>query len=126
MNRKLHTWLFPALLALITAVSVAADSSDLEFRGRIVRVTTLQEHSGSAIATHFDPRFAVTVGVVSARPESVPFVNGKLVVLAIHSPAQVFSADADSLAGRTFDFALTRTTGNGRTSYSALAARDPK
>jgi hypothetical protein len=113
-------------MALRAAAVYAAESSTIEFKGRVVSIVTLREHKGAAIQTHIDPRYAVTVDVLSANSESPPFRNGKRVVLAIHSPTRLFSVTADEiLTGRNFNFAITQTANNGRTSYSALVARDP-
>ena len=87
----------------------------------------LQQYSGSAILAHFDPRYVVAVEVLAAYPDASPFTAGKRIAIAIHSPAQVFSAAAETLAGRTLDFAITRNmTADGELSYSDLTTKSPE
>jgi hypothetical protein len=54
-------------------------------------------------------------------------LQGKRAVLAAHSPAKLFSAAiTESLVGRSFDFAITQSVDNSRTSHSALKAINSK
>jgi hypothetical protein len=101
---------------------MAAESSPIQFTGRVTRITMLSEHSGSVIVAERAPEFAFTVKVLSARPANPPFAPSATVVLAVRNPAKLFGGVIPGPVGNTYDFTITPTTSDGRTSYSNLTA----
>jgi|SRR6266851_1323577 len=72
----------------------------------------------TVIPVDFDPRFALTLNIESARPSVNRFRKGAVVTLAIHSPSELF--EEKPRKGKTYNFSLSRTTENGKVRFYAL------
>jgi hypothetical protein len=92
-------------LAFTIEAAERGAESVFEFTGKVVSVEVAGKRRLPALVTHFDPRFLVTVHVLSVSDPNAPFRTGDYPAFAIHSPAQTFGA-ADPM-GRTFTFQLT-------------------
>ena len=79
-----------------------------EFTGTVVSCETrFQTKVKSAIPTHFDANWVVTIDVESA-DEDAPVHAGERESFLFHSPTHVFFERAEDVSGRRWRFSITR------------------
>jgi hypothetical protein len=103
----------------VCATASATERPKVTFRGTVQEVVMLSHYSGVVRMVHFDPRYVVTIKIESASSEAPEFVVGETVVLAIHSPTQLFSIGAD-VRGEMFTFSVLRELEDGKPRFSLL------
>lgn len=108
------------LLAIgVCSTAAAAEPVKVTFRATVQEVVMLSQYSGVVRVVHFDPRYVVTLTIVTASPDAPEFMVGETVALAIHSPTLLFIGDAE-VRGKTFTFAARREIDNGKPRFSLL------
>ena len=96
-------------------------TDEIQLRAKVNAIVPLQDFSGSVLPVDIDPRFALTVIVVSAVPTIDELKPRAVVTFAIHSPEIVFAGDATK--GRTYTFSLCRESENGNVRFRGLGVR---
>lgn len=95
----------------------------VRFTGTIVSCETRYETEVRiAKPVDFDPRWVVTIIVETADPDA-PADVGEQTSFLFHSPAQLFHAAAEELAGQRYQFTIQRTEEDGRIRWSELTAK---
>ena len=95
--------------------------NEIQLRATVQAVVPLNDFSGKVLPVDIDPRFALTVRIVSVSPSVTDFNPSAVVTFAIHSPAIVFAGDFTK--GKTYDFSLCRETDDSKIKYSSLGIR---
>ena len=107
-------------LSLVACLAVQTQSirDEVHLRATVQAVVPLTSFSGTVTPVGVDPRFALTVRIVSIDPSIVNFSAGTVVTFAIHSPSVLFGTE--SVKGKTYDFVLNQESGDGKVRFSGL------
>jgi hypothetical protein len=100
------------ILLLTLVASRAADAGppqQFRLRATVLDVALIEQPTSGGLPraymlVDFDPRFALTMRVVSISPSLAHFSRGRTVTFAIHSPAILFAASDPK--NKTYDFIL--------------------
>ena len=94
-----------------------------EFTGTVVSCETrFQTKVKSAIPTHFDANWVVTVDVEEADADA-PAKPGQRISFLFHSPTHTFFERAEDVAGRRWRFHIDRHANPNATKWTNLVAR---
>ena len=110
MNR-LFT-IFAALLLLCgtsacQSTNYVATNDVVRLRVTLLDSALLRSFTGTLTRTSdFDPRFALTVRIVSCVPAISHLKSGTVVTFAVHSPSMFLGGDAKN--GKTYEIMMTR------------------
>ena len=107
-----------SLSLLASAAGQVQSTEEIHLRANMKAIVMLSHFSGTVIPVDFDPRYALTLQIESARPSVNGFRAGAVVTLAIHSPSELFQKQPRK--GKTYNFSLSRTTENGKVRFYAL------
>ena len=101
---------FIAVLLISECLCCGADQPGtveaFKMRATVRDVVMLREFTGTAVQTHVDPLFVLTLHIESITPSLSGFTNGAVVNFAIHSPTLLFWEKAPK--GKAVDFILSR------------------
>ena len=111
-----------AILAMSLCACIPAHpqsaSDEVRLQATVQAVVQLTSFSGAITPVDLDPRFALTVRIESATPAITNFRAGRVVTLAIHSPALLFGGEPTK--GKTYDFVLHRRIEDGKVRFYGL------
>jgi hypothetical protein len=107
-----------SLSLLACAAGQAQSSEEIHLRANVKAIVMLSHFSGKVIPVDFDPRFALTLRIESARPSVNRFHESAVVTFAIHSPSELFVKPPRN--GKTYNFSLSRTTEDGKVRFCCL------
>ena len=93
-------------------------SEEIHVHAKLSAIVMLSQFSGKVIPVDLDPRFALTLRILSARPSVNALHDGNVVTFAIHSPSELFVREPKK--GKTYDFSLSRETENGKVRFCCL------
>jgi hypothetical protein len=100
---------------------VAARQMTLHFKAKVVKIVVLGDAAGTVIPVHPDPRWAMSVRILSVEEHGSPLASSGLTIFGIHSPTKLFASSAGKATGRTYEFEiLAEETEPGTWSYGVL------
>lgn len=112
----------PVIFALSLLACLAGQTQstrdEVRLRATVQAVVPLTSFAGPVTPVGVDPRFALTVRIVSIDPSIVNFSASTVVTFAIHSPSVLFGGE--SVKGKTYDFVLNQESGDGKLRFSGL------
>ena len=107
-----------SLSLVASAAGQAQSTEEIHLRANMQAIVMLSHFSGTVTPVDFDPRYALTLKIESARPSVGRFREGAVVTLAIHSPSELF--EVEPRKGKTYNFSLARTTEDGKVRFCCL------
>ena len=111
----------PAATVTSTGVQEAIeDSREIRFTAKVTDMVFISHYSGKVLPVYFDPRFVITVEVLSCINTTNVIFPGETVVLAIHSPSRLFHDVG--FVGKTWDMKVERQRDSQGVRYRSLWA----
>ena len=111
----------PAAAVTSTDVQEAIGASEVvQFTARVTAVNYFYGFTGKVLPVYFDPRFVITVEVLSCINTTDVIFPGETVAFAIHSPSMLFGVT--EYVGKTWDMKVERQRDSQGVRYRSLWA----